>query len=171
MRWMCVLPEDTIVVDEAVTTGRGFAGITSAAAPHDWLQNTGGSIGFGMPVAIGAALACPDRQVLCLEGDGSAMYTTQSLWTMARENLDITVVIMSNRAYQILRAQLPRVGIANPGRRSIDMLTLDRPQLDWRAMAKAHGVEAGMATDLDGLVRQLNRGFSVRGPYLIELVL
>ena len=166
-----VLPEDTIVVDEAVTTGRGFAGITSAAAPHDWLQNTGGSIGFGMPVAIGAALACPDRQVLCLEGDGSAMYTTQSLWTMARENLDITVVIMSNRAYQILRAQLPRVGIANPGRRSIDMLTLDRPQLDWRAMAKAHGVEAGMATDLDGLVRQLNRGFSVRGPYLIELVL
>jgi acetolactate synthase-1/2/3 large subunit len=90
---------------------------------------------------------------------------------MARENLDVTVVIMSNRAYQILRAQLPRVGIANPGRRSIDMLTLDRPQLDWRAMAKAHGVEAGMATDLDGLIRQLNRGFSVRGPYLIELVL
>ena len=166
-----LLPENTIVVDEAVTTGRGFAGITSAAAPHDWLQNTGGSIGFGMPVAIGAALACPDRQVLCLEGDGSAMYTTQSLWTMARENLDITVVIMSNRAYQILRAQLPRVGIANPGRRSIDMLTLDRPHLDWTAMAKAHGVEAGVATDLESLVRQLNRGFSLRGPYLIELVL
>ena len=166
-----LLPENTIVVDEAVTTGRGFAGITLAAAPHDWLQNTGGSIGFGMPVAIGAALACPDRQVLCLEGDGSAMYTTQSLWTMARESLDITVVIMSNRAYQILRAQLPRVGIANPGRRSIDMLTLDRPHLDWVAMAKAHGVEAGVATDLESLVRQLNRGFSLRGPYLIEVIL
>ncbi|MBS0222496.1 MAG: acetolactate synthase large subunit [Proteobacteria bacterium] len=166
-----LLPEGAIVVNEAVTTGRGFASITCAAAPHDWLQNTGGAIGFGMPAAIGTALACPDRQVLCLSGDGSAMYTTQSLWTMARENLDITTIIMSNRAYQILRAQLPRVGIANPGRRSIDMLTLDRPQIDWVAMAKAHGVEAGKATDLDGLVRQLNRGFAAHGPYLIELIL
>ena len=166
-----LLPEDTIVVDEAVTTGRGWAGITATAAPHDWLQNTGGSIGYGMPAAIGAALACPDRQVLCLEGDGSAMYTSQSLWTMAREGLDITVVILANRAYQILKAQLPRVGIANPGRRSIDMLTLDRPHVDWAAMAKAHGVEAGVATDLDELVRHLKRGFSVRGPYLIEVVL
>jgi acetolactate synthase-1/2/3 large subunit len=166
-----LLPENSIVVNEAVTTGRGFAGVTAAAAPHDWLQNTGGAIGLGMPAAIGAALACPDRPVLCLSGDGSAMYTTQSLWTMARENLDITTVIMSNRAYQILRAQLPRVGIANPGRRSIDMLTLDRPQIDWVAMAKAHGVEAGKATDLEGFVRQLNRGFAGRGPYLIELIL
>jgi acetolactate synthase-1/2/3 large subunit len=166
-----LLPEGAIVVNEAVTTGRGFASITCAAAPHDWLQNTGGAIGLGMPAAIGAAIACPDRQVLCLSGDGSAMYTTQSLWTMARENLDITTVIMSNRAYQILRAQLPRVGIANPGRRSIDMLTLDRPQIDWVAMAKAHGVEAGKATDLDGFVRQLNRGFAARSPYLIELIL
>jgi acetolactate synthase I/II/III large subunit len=166
-----LLPEHSIVVNEAVTTGRGFAGVTQAAAPHDWLQNNGGAIGLGMPLAVGAALACPDRQVLCLTGDGSAMYTTQSLWTMARENLDITVVVMSNRAYQILRAQLPRVGIANPGRRSIDMLTLDRPQIDWVAMAKAHGVEGGKATDLDGFVRQLNRGFSLRGPYLIELIL
>ncbi len=166
-----LLPDNAVVVDEAVTTGRGFAKFTMGAAPHDWLQNMGGSIGYGMPVSIGAALACPDRQVLCLAGDGSAMYTTQALWTMAREQLDITVVIMANRAYQILRAQLPRVGIANPGRRSIDMLTLDRPTLDWRAMAKAHGVEAGQATDLDGLVRQLKRGFSVRGPYLIEVIL
>jgi acetolactate synthase I/II/III large subunit len=166
-----VLPENAIVVNEAVTTGRGFAGPTSGAAPHDWLQNTGGAIGLGMPAAVGAALACPYRQVLCLSGDGSAMYTTQSLWTMAREALDITTVIMSNRAYQILRAQLPSVGIANPGRRSIDMLTLDRPQIDWIAMAKAHGVEGGRATDLESFVRHLNRGFSLRGPYLIELVL
>ncbi|MFO1079180.1 MAG: acetolactate synthase large subunit [Reyranellaceae bacterium] len=166
-----LLPEGTIVADEAVTTGRGWAALTAAAAPHDWLQNTGGSIGYGMPVAIGAALACPDRPVLCLEGDGSAMYTSQSLWTMAREGLDVTVVILANRAYQILKAQLPRVGIANPGRRSLDMLTLDRPAIDWVAMARAHGVEAGQATDLDSLVRQLNRGFAVRGPYLIEVVL
>lgn len=166
-----VLPENAIVVNEAVTTGRGFGTPTANAAPHDWLQNTGGAIGLGMPAALGAALACPDRQVLCLSGDGSAMYTTQSLWTMARENLDVTVVIMSNRAYQILRAQLPSVGIANPGRRSIDMLTLDRPQIDWGAMAKAHGVESGQATDLESFVRHLNRGFSLRGPYLIELVL
>lgn len=166
-----LLPENAIVVDESVTTGRGFAQITAGAAPHDWLQNTGGSIGYGMPVSIGAALACPDRQVLCLAGDGSAMYTSQSLWTMARESLDITVVILANRAYQTLRAQLPRVGIKNPGRRSIDILTLDRPNLNWVAMAKAHGVEGDTATDLDGLVRQLKRGFSIAGPYLIELVL
>lgn len=166
-----LLPEDAIVVDEAVTTGRGFASVTAGAAAHDWLQNTGGSIGYGMPVAIGASLACPDRSVLCLVGDGSAMYTPQSLWTMARENLDITVVIMANRAYEILRAQLPRVGISNPGRRSLDMLTLDRPHLDWSAMAKAHGVESGVVTDLDALVRHLKRGFAVRGPYLIEVIL
>jgi acetolactate synthase-1/2/3 large subunit len=166
-----LLPENAIVVDEAVTTGRGFAKITAAAAPHDWLQNMGGSIGYGMPVSIGAALACPDRPVLCVAGDGSAMYTTQSLWTMAREQLDVTVVILANRAYQILRAQLPRVGIANPGRRSLDMLTLERPQIDWVALARGHGVEGGQATDLDGLVRQLKRGFAVRGPYLIEVVL
>lgn len=164
-----LLPENAVVVDEAVTTGRGFARFTADAQPHDWLQNVGGSIGYGMPVAIGAALACPDRRVLCLAGDGSAMYTEQALWTMAREALDITVVIMANRAYQILRAQLPRVGIRNPGQRSIDMLTLDRPALDWVGIARGHGVEAGHADDLEGLARQLQRGFAASGPYLVEL--
>jgi len=164
-----LLPENAIVVDEAVTTGRGFARFTAEAPPHDWLQNVGGSIGYGMPVAIGAALACPDRRVLCLAGDGSAMYTEQALWTMAREGLDITIVIMANRAYQILRAQLPRVGIRNPGQRSIDMLTLDRPALDWVGIARGHGVEAGHADDLEGLARQLQRGFAASGPYLVEL--
>lgn len=166
-----LLPENAVVVDEAVTTGRGFAKFTAGAPPHDWLQNTGGSIGYGMPVAVGAALACPDRRVLCMVGDGSAMYTEQALWTMAREGLDITLLIFANRAYEILRAQLPRVGICNPGQRSIDMLTLDRPALDWVDIARGHGVEAGRVEDLEGLARQLGRGFAARGPYLIELLL
>lgn len=165
------LPEEAIIIDEAVSSGRGFAAITARAAAHDWLQNMGGSIGFGMPNGIGAAIACPERKVLCMVGDGSAMYTIQSLWTMARENLDITVLIFSNGGYKSLKAQLPRVGIDRPGRNSIDMLSLERPALDWPALAKGHGVEAARVDDLEGLSAQLRRGFGSPGPYLIELVL
>ena len=94
-----LLPENAIVVDEAVTTGRGFFAPTRSAAPHDWLSNMGGSIGLGMPLATGAAVACPDRKVITLEGDGSAMYTLQALWTQAREGLDVTTLLFSNRTY------------------------------------------------------------------------
>ena len=112
-----MLPEGAIVVDESVTTGRGFFPATAGAARHDWLNNRGGSIGFGMPVAIGAAVAAPDRKVVLLEGDGSGMYTVQSLWTMARENLDVTTIVFSNRSYKILRGELSNVGVQNPGPR------------------------------------------------------
>src|SRR6185295_4603613 len=98
-----LLPENAIVVDESVTSGRGLIAATRNAAPHDWLTNTGGSIGLAMPVAIGAAVACPERKVLSLEGDGSGMYTNQSLWTMAREQLDIVTVIFANHTYEILK--------------------------------------------------------------------
>jgi acetolactate synthase-1/2/3 large subunit len=166
-----LLPEQAIVADEAVSTGRAFGPTMSGAAPHDWLNLMGGSIGWALPISVGAAIAAPQRKVVALEGDGSAMYTMQALWTMAREGLDVTVVVFANRAYQILRGELAGVGASAPGRRANDMLTLDRPNLDWLALAKGHGVDAGRATNLEELAVQLKRGLAVAGPYLIELVI
>jgi acetolactate synthase-1/2/3 large subunit len=166
-----VLPENAIVVDESVSSGRGFGAPTATAAPHDWLTGTGGAIGFGLPTAIGAAIAAPDRKVLCLEGDGSAMYTVQSLWTMAREGLDVTVLVFANRAYRILQGEYAGVGAGTPGPRATDMLSLDRPAIDWVALARSMGVESGRATDLGGLARELSRGLASKGPYLVEAVL
>lgn len=166
-----LLPENAIVVDESVTSGRGFFPLTSEAPPHCWLNGMGGSIGYAMPVSIGAAVAQPDRKVVTLEGDGSGMYTIQALWTMARENLDVTVVVFANRAYRILQGELTNVGVQNPGPRAVDMLTLDRPAIDWTNMAKSLGVEASRASDCDGLIRALRHGLESQGPYLIELEL
>ena len=104
-----------------------------------WLQNMGGSIGYGGPCAVGAAIACPDRKVLAMIGDGSAMYTIQALWTMARENLDITVVIWANRSYRILVGELANVGAGNPGRKALDMLDIGRPRHELRRNGARHG--------------------------------
>jgi acetolactate synthase I/II/III large subunit len=166
-----LIPPQAIVVDEAVSSGRGLDGQTQGAQPHDWLTSMGGSIGYGLPAAVGAALACPQRKVIALEGDGSAMYTLQALWTMARESLDVTIVVFANRAYQILRGEFANVGAGAPGQRATDMLTLDRPVLDWCALARGHGVEAGQASNLEAFARQLQRGLASEGPYLIELLL
>jgi len=165
------IPEGAIVVDESVTTGRAFFPSTAGAPPHCWMNNRGGSIGYGLPVAIGAAIACPDRRVIALEGDGSAMYTVQALWTMARERLDITVLVFANRSYQILHGELANVGARNPGPRAIDMLTLDRPDLGWVDMARGMGVEACRVTDSRGLARAVEAGLAARGPFLIEVAL
>jgi len=166
-----MLPENAIVVDESVSTGREFFPETAGAPPHDWLNNRGGSIGYGMPVAIGAAIACPERKVIALEGDGSAMYTLQSLWTMAREGLDITVLILANGSYNILRGELANVGVKNPGPRAVDMLSLRRPDLDWVSLARGMGVEAARAKDCEQLIKGLKAGLRSGGPYLIEVVL
>jgi len=165
------IPEGAIVVDESVTTGRGFFPFSAGAPPHDWLNNMGGSIGYGTPVAVGAAVACPNRKVIALIGDGSAMYTFQSLWTMAREGLDVCVLIFSNRSYKILYSQLADVGAANPGPRAKDMLTLDRPAIDFAGLAKSMGVPGGRAHDLGELTKELTRRMSQRGPYLIDVVM
>lgn len=165
------MPENAIVVDEAITTGRGFASLTAGAAPHDWLSIMGGSIGFGLPCSVGAAIAAPDRKVITLEGDGSAMYTLQALWTMARNSLDVTILIFANRTYQILRGELASVGAGTPGKNANEMLTIDRPDLDWVGLAKAQGVEAGRATTLEELESHFKRGIATKGPYLIEVVL
>ena len=164
-----MLPENSIVVDESVTTGREFFPETAGAPPHDWLNNRGGSIGYGMPVAIGAAIACPGRKVIALVGDGSAMYTLQSLWTMARESLDVTVLIFANGTYNILRGELTNVGVRNPGPRAVDMLSIGRPDLDWVSLARGMGAEAARAKTCDELVKALSAGLRSDGPYLIEV--
>ena len=165
------IPENAIVVDESVTTGRGFFPPTAAAAPHDWLQNMGGSIGFSTPVATGAAVACPDRKVICMVGDGSAMYTLQSLWTQARERLDVMTLIWANRAYAILRGELTGVGARNPGRKAMDMLSLDDPALDWVGLARGLGVEGVRVTTIEGLIDAFRAGLKRSGPFVIEVVL
>jgi acetolactate synthase-1/2/3 large subunit len=165
------MPENAIVVDEAVTTGRGFAQLTAGAPPHDWLSIMGGAIGFALPCSVGAAIAAPDRKVVALEGDGSAMYTLQALWTMARNALDVTILVFANRSYQILRGELQGVGAGEPGKKATDMLTIDRPDLDWVALAKAQGVDASRATTLEELEKRFKYALASEGPYLIEVVL
>jgi acetolactate synthase-1/2/3 large subunit len=163
------IPENAIVVDESITTGRGFFPPTAAAAPHDWLQNMGGSIGFSTPVATGAAIACPDRKVICMVGDGSAMYTLQSLWTQAREGLNVLTIVFANRIYQILRGEFDGVGAGEPGQRAMDMLKIDRPTLDWVALAKGMGVAGRAVTNADEFVEALAEGIAEQGPRLIEV--
>jgi acetolactate synthase-1/2/3 large subunit len=166
-----LLPEDAVVIDEAVTSGRAFTGAMMGARPHDWLNIMGGSIGWGPSAATGAAVAAPGRKVVAFEGDGSAQYTLQALWTMAREGLDVTMVVFANRAYKILLGELNNVGAAAPGANALSMLTLDRPDLDWVALAKGYGVEAGRAKTLEELAAQFRRGLAVAGPYLVEVVM
>ncbi len=166
-----LLPENAIVVDEAVTTGRGFFVPTGSAQPHDWLSNMGGSIGMGMPVATGAAVACPDRKVICLEGDGSGMYTLQALWTQAREGLDVTTLLFSNRSYAILRGELANVGAGNPGRKALDMLDLGHPDLDWVGLARSMGVPGARVTTMDAFNDRFAEGIGTPGPFLVEVVL
>jgi acetolactate synthase I/II/III large subunit len=165
-----LLPEEAIVVDEAITSSRYFIGASERARGHDWLAVTGGSIGYGMPAAVGAAVACPSRKVVCLEGDGSGMYTLQSLWTMAREGLDVLVVVISNRGYQILRGELANVGVSDVGRNAVRMFDVVEPSLDWVALAKGHGVEGVRVTDTDQFNAAFTAGLARKGPYLIEVV-
>jgi acetolactate synthase I/II/III large subunit len=133
------------------------------------LQNMGGSIGFSTPVATGAAIACPDRKVICMVGDGSAMYTLQSLWTQAREGLNVVTIVFANRIYQILRGEFDNVGAGEPGQRAQDMLKLDRPTLDFVAMAKGMGVPARAVANADDFNKALAEAVAEPGPRLIEV--
>ncbi len=166
-----MIPDNAILLDETITSGRTLARDTMGARPHDWLSIMGGSIGWAMGAAVGAAIATPERKVIALIGDGSALYTQQALWTMARENLDVTVVIFANRAYRVLVNELSNVGAGKPGPNATSMLTLGDPNLDWVMIAKGFGVEAGCATNFDELAVQFKRGLARHGPYLVELVM
>ncbi|HEY6579143.1 MAG TPA: acetolactate synthase large subunit, partial [Rhizomicrobium sp.] len=165
------LPERAIVSDEAATSGPGIALYTATAPPHDVLSLTGGSIGLGVPMATGAALACPDRKVICVQGDGGAMYTLQALWTQAREKLDVTTVIFANRSYYILNIELMRVGAENPGPKALSMLDLHNPALDWPSLARGMGVEASRAETVAEFASAFEDAMKSRGPRLIEVVL
>ncbi len=163
------LPEDAIIVDESITVGRAFFPGTQDAAPHDWLQLTGGAIGDGIPLATGAAVGAPGRRVVGLQADGSAMYTLQGLWTQARERLDVTTVILSNRKYAILLGEYQGVG-ANPGRTALDMMDLGNPDLDWVRLAAGMGVEAGRADTMEAFADLFQQANARPGPFVIELV-
>jgi acetolactate synthase I/II/III large subunit len=171
MALAATMPEDCIVVDESITTGRRSFALTARARPHDWLQNMGGSIGFGTPAATGAAIACPDRRVVCLEGDGSGMYTLQSLWTQARESLEVTTVVFANRRYQILLDEFANVGAGSPGPSALSMLDIDRPTLDWVSLAKGQGVPGRRVDTAEGLATALEDANRSAGPFVIEVVL
>ncbi len=166
------LPENAIVVDEAITCGLAIYPMTANAQPHDWLNQTGGSIGWGLPAAVGAAIACPDRKVLCLEGDGSAMYTIQALWTMAREHLDVTVVIFNNRKYSILELEFARTGArgGKPGPNAGSVLDIGTPDMDFVAMAQGMGVPASRAATAEEFNARLAEAIQTPGPRLIDAV-
>jgi acetolactate synthase I/II/III large subunit len=166
-----LLPENTIVVDESMTSGRGLMAATKGAPPHDWLGNTGGSIGIALPLAIGAAVACPNRRVLCFTADGSGMYTLQALWTMAREKLNITTVVFSNREYAVLKREFSYLGVGEPGPRALSMFDIGNPELKWTQLAEGMGVPSSRVDSLDSFVKALRAGLEGEGPSLIEIPL
>ncbi len=165
-----LLPEGAIVVDESNTSGVGLPSATAGAPRHDWLTLTGGAIGYGLPAATGAAVACPDRPVWCLQADGSAMYTIAALWCHAREGLDVTTVVYANNAYAILRVELMQVGaaVAGDGARARSLLDLGAPRLDFVALAAGMGVPAVAVDTAEGLADALRRAAAEPGPHLVQ---
>jgi acetolactate synthase-1/2/3 large subunit len=166
-----LLPEGAIVVDEALTSGVGLNELTSGAPRHDWLTLTGGAIGAGLPMALGAAVACPDRPVICIQADGSAMYTISALWSYARERCDVTTIVCDNGSYAILEHELSRVGAQGDGERAGRLLDLGAPDLDFVALAAGMGVPATRATTADELADQLRTALAEPGPHLVVAVL
>jgi acetolactate synthase-1/2/3 large subunit len=165
------LPEGAIVVDEGNTSGLFVPAATAGAPRHDWLTLTGGAIGIGLPMATGAAVAAPERPVLCLQADGSAMYTLQALWTQAREGLNVTTLLLSNRSYAILNMELHRVGADAGGPLARRLLDLTDPDLDFCDLARGMGVPARRVENAEDLVTALAAGFAEAGPTLIEVLL
>ena len=165
-----LLPEEAIIVDDGATSGLGSFTELATAPPHDYLALTGGAIGIGMPMAVGAALACPARKVVNLEGDGSGMYTLQALWTQAREQLNIVNIVFANRSYAILNIELHRVG-ANAGPKALSVLDLSQPTLDWVRLSEGMGVEASRAETIEAFAEQLKSAMAQKAPRLIEVVL
>ena len=166
-----LFPENAVVVDEGATGGFGVAMHTRAVAPHDWLQLTGGSIGYGLPCATGAAVACPDRPVLCVQADGGGMYTVQALWTQAREQLNVTNIILNNGKYAILQVEFARVGAHNPGPKAMSMLDLTKPAINWVSLAEGMGMPGTRVTTVEEFARALQESLATPGPSLIEAMI
>lgn len=166
-----LMPDQAIVVDESITAGRSFFPLSRACAQHDYLQLTGGAIGAGIPLAVGAAVACGQRKVINLEGDGSSMYTIQGLWTQARERLDVLTIVFANKGYRILKGEMAGVGAASWGERAERMLSMVDPEISWVGLARAMGVEAAKASTTSELNKLLRHGITSRGPFLVEVQL
>jgi len=165
-----LLPENAILVDEAITSGLMLSAMTAGAPRHDLITLTGGAIGQGLPNAIGAAVACPDRPVLALIGDGTAMYTIQSLWTMVREQLNVTSIIFNNASYSVLNVELERVGAQGAGPKARSQLDLSGPVLNFAQLAQAMGVHAVRVRTAEELVKAMEYAFAHPGPHLIETI-
>jgi len=165
------LPAQAIVCDEGATNSLGTFLLTANAEPHDWLTLTGGAIGQGLPLAVGAAIASPDRPVIALEADGSGMYTVQALWTMVREQLDVTVLLLNNRSYAILNIELARVGVEAPGPVALSLLDLSNPDLSWADMARGMGLNASTVETVEALDQAFAAAMATKGPSLIEVML
>ena len=166
-----LLPENAIIADESATSGGPAYYFTRTAQPHTSMTLTGGGIGLGLPLAAGAAIACPDRPVIAFEADGSGMYTNQALWTMARENLNVTTIICSNRAYQILQVELARAGTTNRRPKADSLTSLGNPDINWAKLAEGMGVPGVQATTAESFHAELAKAIAERGPHLIEAVL
>jgi len=164
-------PAGAVVVDEAATSGAPWYAFAGGAPPHTYLGLTGGAIGQGLPNAVGAAIACPDRRVIALQADGSGMYTLQSLWTAARESLDLKTIICANRMYRILKVELARADISQPGPAARALTDLGKPNLDWVSLARGMGVPGERAETAEDFAAALGRAFAERGPFLVEAVL
>ena len=163
-----LMPENAIVSDEGITCGLELFLRTQGAAAHDWIAITGGSIGQGLPVSFGASIACPERKVVAFQADGSAMYTVQTLWSMAREQTDITVVLLNNSSYAILNVELERLQADTPTEKTLSMLDLSNPVIDWVQIAHGMDVPATRATTVTEFREQFGAAMQRRGPCLIE---
>jgi acetolactate synthase-1/2/3 large subunit len=165
------LPENAIVSVEGGTCGYPFYTASAGAAPHTVLTNTGGAIGQGLPAALGAAIAAPDRPVIALQSDGSALYTAQALWTMARESAHVTLLIAVNHAYGVLRTELRRQESTEPGTQAARLTSLGDPPIDWESLARGLGITATTATTVGELHRAVGEALRARGPHLVQMVM
>ena len=166
-----LMPAGAILSDEGITAGAEVFQRTAAAKAHDWLAITGGAIGQGLPISLGAAIACPERKVVALQADGSAMYTVQALWSMARENTDVTVVLLNNDSYAILNVELMRLKAESPNDKTLSMLDLSKPSLNWQEIATGMGVSATRAATAETFSAQFEKAMSSKGPHLIEAII
>jgi acetolactate synthase-1/2/3 large subunit len=164
-------PEDAVIVDESVTSGGAYYLLSANVPPHSYLTLTGGAIGQGMPCAVGAAVACPERPVINLQADGSALYTVQSLWMQARESLNVTTLICANRRYEILALELARAGNPSPGRNAQSLCDLKNPSIDWVRISRGMGVPAVRVDTVENLTREMRRALEEAGPHLIEMII
>jgi acetolactate synthase-1/2/3 large subunit len=164
-------PENTVIIDEGITTRFAYLPLSAGLPPHSILTVTGGSIGYGIPCATGAAIACPDRPVIDLQADGSALYTVQALWTQAREGLNVTTLICSNRSYRILQMELHRAGIDSYGPNTQKLTDLGSPPIDWVKVSRGFGVPAATVSNAEDLAKELGKALIEPGPHLIEMLL